>query len=285
MTQVLVCFFRLDTPGLLCYKLNSHPRGLCVLINNLNFQNKTENRNGSQFDERGVKDLFSELSFTVSSLNDLSHDKMRKAAVDFASKDHSQFDAFVFVVMSHGGERDIIYGVDGRTTRVEDLMSEFKALNCPTLRNKPKLFFIQTCRGTTEDKTFLATTGNSGNCMDAIPTDSTLPRSVCPQEADFLLAFATAPGYVAWRNQQSGSFFVQVSLDTFFVFIKEIIFNSFVATYNYKYEKRGSNLLHVDDNPGAATFVALSRCPRLNTSTSDVECRKCFQTCLKILKY
>ena len=203
--------------------MNSRPRGLCVLINNLNFHNKAENRNGSQFDERGLKGLFSELLFTVSVLNDLNHDKMRKAAVDFALKDHTQFDAFVFVVMSHGGERDVIYGVDGRTIRVEDLMSEFKATNCPTLRNKPKLFFIQTCRGSSKDETFSATSGNFESCMDTFSPDSTLPRSVCPQEADFLLAFATAPGYVSWRNQQSGSFFVQVSLNTFFVLMARLI--------------------------------------------------------------
>ena len=224
----IVCLsFPLETPGLLCYKMNCRPRGMCVIINNLNFHNKTQNRKGAQFDENGLKDLFKELCFTVSVLNDLTRDQMPKVAVDFAAKDHTQFDAFVFVVMSHGGERDIIYGVDGRKTSVEDLMSEFKASNCPTLRNKPKLFFIQTCRGT-RDESSSASTGNSDSCMDAFSPDSTLPRSVCPQEADFLLAFSTAPGYVAWRNQQSGSWFVQVSLnDFFFIFKKSTLLTVF----------------------------------------------------------
>jgi len=39
--------------------------------------------------------------------------------------------------------------------------------------------------------------------------DSTLPRSVFPPEADFLLAFATVPGYVAFRSPESGTFFIQ----------------------------------------------------------------------------
>ncbi|XP_078375995.1 caspase-3-like isoform X2 [Oculina patagonica] len=201
-----------QTPGLLCYKLNSRPRGMCVVINNVNFYNKTENRKGAQFDEKGVKDLFYELSFTVCVLNDLKRDEIPKVAADFAAKDHSNFDAFVFVVMSHGGERDVIYGVDGRKTSIEDLMTEFKAPNCPTLRNKPKLFFIQTCRGQ-EKESSSATTGYADSCMEAFSPDSTLPRSVCPQEADFLLSFSTAPGYVAWRNQQSGSWFVQTLVD------------------------------------------------------------------------
>ncbi|KAL9966428.1 hypothetical protein ACROYT_G024498 [Oculina patagonica] len=185
---------------------------MCVIINNINFHDKTLTREGAYLDQLRLRNLFSELYFTVFVLNDLRRDEMLKAAADFAAKDHSHFDAFVFVVMSHGDERDVIYGVDERKTTIEDLMSEFKAPNCPTLRNKPKLFFIQTCRGPKEESSS-ATTGNSDWCMEAFSPDSTLPRSVCPQEADFLLSFSTAPGYKAWRNPQSGSQFIQTLVE------------------------------------------------------------------------
>ena len=188
-------------------------RGMCVIINNINFRNKTWYRKGATVDERELKNLFEDLFFTVVVRNDLKWDEMRKVAAGYAAKNHREFDAFVLVVMSHGGDRDVIYGVEGRTTTVEDLMCEFNAANCPTLRDKPKLFFIQTCRGELKDESSTVTLNNteSDHSIAAFSSDSLLPRSVCPQEADFLLAFSTTPGYVAYRNEQHGSPYIQVS--------------------------------------------------------------------------
>ena len=193
------------------YKLEKRPRGLCVIINNVNFEGHAE-RGGAEFDEKALKRLFMDLLFTVHVYKDLQRNQMLSVAASFANKDHSNFDAFIFIVMSHGGNGDTIYGVRGRSARVEDLMSEFKAANCPTLRNKPKLFFIQTCRGSLNETLSPALGDADVNSAPAFAGDSTLPRGVCPQEADFLLAFATAPGYKAWRIPQTGSLFIQVSV-------------------------------------------------------------------------
>ena len=35
-----------------------------------------------------------------------------------------------------------------------------------------------------------------------------------PSEADFILAYATVPGYVSWRNSEYGSWFVKAFVDT-----------------------------------------------------------------------
>lgn len=201
----------------------NRPRGDCLIINNVKFKDGTE-RKGADVDERELKDIFEMLSFTVTVCKNLDRDDMRKKATKFAEKDHSQHDGFVMVVMSHGGSRDVIYGVDEREIRVEELMSEFKAKNSPTLRDKPKMFFIQSCRGKMEDTSSVPmVTSNTDTCKDEMSADSTLPNTSCPQEADFLLAFSTSPGYVALRNKKNGSWFMQVSLNIFFNFIN--IFN------------------------------------------------------------
>lgn len=186
-----------------------------MIVNNINFKNSngmTDKREGAEFDDVELEKLFSELSFRVYVCRDLDSLQMKRIAINVATKiDHSEFDAFVFIVMSHGGEQDVISGVDRRSVRVEDLMSEFKAVNCPDLQNKPKLFFIQPCRGNSNESPFSA----FGD-VDSTPVfspDSTLPRSACPREADFLLAFATAPGYVSYRKPLSGSRFIQVSFN------------------------------------------------------------------------
>ena len=204
LSRHVIRFF-LERSSLPQYKMSKRQRGLCLIINNKIFHNAKHNRKGSEIDERSLQELFKELSFTVHVKNDLNADQMRQVAKEFAEKDHSEFDAFIFIIMSHGGDKDVINGVDGRKVQIEDLMCEFKIDHCPTLKKKPKLFFIQTCRGGLESPEL------SEDLVDAaFSPDSTLSRSVCPQEADFLLAFSTAPGYVALRNPQSGSRFVQV---------------------------------------------------------------------------
>ncbi|KAJ7391986.1 Caspase-7 [Desmophyllum pertusum] len=192
--------------------MSSNPRGKCIIINNSDFGNEAYNRHGAEFDEEKLVNLFKELFFDVDVRPNLSANAIRGVAIEVAARDHSAFDAFVFIIMSHGNDRDIIYGVDARYVQTEELMSEFKANKCPTLQNKPKLFIVQACRGSSQDlvapanhKIDLVSRGNS--------TDSTLARGTCPQEADFLLAYGAAPGYTSYRNPGSGSLFIQVLVD------------------------------------------------------------------------
>ncbi|WP_425460961.1 caspase family protein, partial [Lacisediminihabitans profunda] len=37
-----------------------------------------------------------------------------------------------------------------------------------------------------------------------------------PTEADFVLAYATVPGYVSWRNSEYGSWFIKAFVDTMY---------------------------------------------------------------------
>ncbi|KAJ7384122.1 Caspase-8 isoform X1 [Desmophyllum pertusum] len=79
--------------------------------------------------------------------------------------------------MSHGGDRDCILGVDGRETTVKNLMFEFRGNKCPSLKNKPKVFIIQTCRGLRDDasKRLVFSTGNINSPM-AMVASTVSPR-------------------------------------------------------------------------------------------------------------
>ena len=72
-------------------------------------------------------------------------DHVRSTAPEFAAKDHSQFDAFVFFIPLHGGSNDIISNVNGWTISVAELMCFFKLTECLTLQNKPNLLLFQAC--------------------------------------------------------------------------------------------------------------------------------------------
>ncbi|KAH9377300.1 hypothetical protein HPB48_020337 [Haemaphysalis longicornis] len=55
-------------------------------------------------------------------------------------------DCLVVVLMSHGGEGTIC-GSDDEEIRLESIYEQFNNKNCPCLQGKPRLFFVQACRG------------------------------------------------------------------------------------------------------------------------------------------
>jgi hypothetical protein len=62
-----------------------------------------------------------------------------------AKKDHSQCDCFLFVMLSHGDDRDIIYGSD-QAFSISALTEPFKR-STNSLLGKPKIFIFQVREG------------------------------------------------------------------------------------------------------------------------------------------
>lgn len=184
--------------------MTSRPRGICLIINNLEFENEnTPDRYSAVRDEAALHQLFGdELGFDVHVRNDQQTFEMLAVAREFAAKDHCEYSAFVCFLMSHGGEYGTLEGVRGRTIRIHDITAEFTSSRCPSLANKPKLFIIQACRGTSKDPNLLADHHFAADsAMGGHVNDSTLPRSDTPNESDFLYANSTVPGYLSRRDQ------------------------------------------------------------------------------------
>ena len=115
------------------------------------------------------------------------------ASVKLSKTDHSNADCFLCIIMSHG-ENGVVYGVD-REVEIEQLIQPFKFSR--TLAGKPKMFFIQACRGS-----------QLMDGIDSNPMESNYVSKI-PMEADFLIAYSTVAGYYSWRNSQNGSWFIQ----------------------------------------------------------------------------
>ena len=205
--------FPLEPLELSSYPMARNPRGICLIIHNLAFNDKSLNRPGGEKDEEALCQLFhEELGFVVKVFCDQPCLKMHQAAEEVAKLDHSNYDAFICIIMSHGGDKDTIGGVEGKTIPIENITSEFKPSKCPTLAEKPKVFIVQACRGQSEDQNLqpIHLTAADGD-KSGLFKDSTLPRSDTPDEGDFLYAFSTVPGYVSLRCPATGSPYIQVS--------------------------------------------------------------------------
>nr|XP_020490080.1 caspase-8-like [Labrus bergylta] len=185
-----------NTEDLGSYPMTAAKRGLCLIINNNNFsesKQRLQMREGTMVDEERLTKVFEWLAFHVVIERDCDRKKMLCLVQNLGKEDHHDVDCLVCCVLSHG-EQDGVYGVDGLTVTLNELKEPFNGSKCPSLTEKPKLFFIQACQGVSrQEPVYIESDGH-----DSIPS-----------EADFLLAMATVPSYVSFRERSNGTWFIQ----------------------------------------------------------------------------
>ncbi|OCT99585.1 hypothetical protein XELAEV_18005367mg [Xenopus laevis] len=181
------------------YRTDYPEMGVCLIINNKNFHSSTSMtvRNGTDVDARRLHETFTSLGYKVKVLNDQRCNDIFGHLKKMSEEDHSKRSSFACAILSHG-EDGLIYGVDGPIP-VKNLTDLFRGDRCKTLVGKPKIFFIQACRGTELDSGIETDSGSE-------PGEET---HRIPVEADFLYAYSTVPGYYSWRNTMNGSWFIQ----------------------------------------------------------------------------
>ncbi|XP_060950880.1 caspase-7 [Limanda limanda] len=211
------------------YKMSHQRVGKCVIINNKNFDEKTgmNVRNGTDRDAGELFKCFKSLGFEVFIYNDQTCEKMERLLREASEEDHSDSSCFACILLSHG-EEGMIYGTDGAMP-IKTMTSLFRGDMCKSLVGKPKLFFIQACRGSEFDDGIQT---DSGPPNDTLETDAN-PRHKIPVEADFLFAYSTVPGYYSWRNPGRGSWFVQALCNVLNEFGKQLEIMQILTRVNY----------------------------------------------------
>jgi Caspase domain len=89
--------------------------------------------------------LFEKLHFKVKVHQDLEMATLEKLLLTYSAVDHSEYDAFACVFMTHG-RLGQLYTSDAKPIRILDIVEYFKSDICSSLRGKPKMFFIQACQ-------------------------------------------------------------------------------------------------------------------------------------------
>ncbi|XP_003383519.1 PREDICTED: caspase-3-like [Amphimedon queenslandica] len=205
------------------YPMNSVPRGYCIIINNEKFATLRE-RAGSKWDADSLEELFREyLGFHVERYNDLDSQRIRKLMKSVQEQDHSRLSCLVVAILSHGVNGQV-YGTDGVLIKVDDLTDYFNGRWCPSLNGKPKIFLLQACRGGNFDYGAINPESTDSGEMDQSVVSQILDEdetdgggySLLPDNADFILAYATTPGYVSWRNSAFGTWFIKAFVDTMY---------------------------------------------------------------------
>ena len=156
------------------YEMKKIPRGVCIIINNTfkrsdgqepvktSEGDELKERKGTDVDKERLKSTFEWLQFKVYVETDLTAERIRNLFENVANGfdihgnpgEDSEFqkilrsssDCFVFCILSHGFDGGI-YGVDGECVKTVDIRKYLAADQCVHLAGKPKLGFIQACRG------------------------------------------------------------------------------------------------------------------------------------------
>ncbi|XP_035683208.1 caspase-3-like [Branchiostoma floridae] len=173
--------------------------GRVMMINTHFTVKEMEERSGAERDTQKLEEAFKSLQVNteVKPHQNLKLPEMLKALKEEANRDHDNEDFFVCCIMSHGTQGKV-YASDGFSIDILDILSLFKEKRCSSLMSKPKLFFIQACQGDKEQEI-------AGPYRDAFNSPS-LTQASYTTEADFLIALATVPGYVAYRGEDGADF-------------------------------------------------------------------------------
>ena len=201
------------------YPMTKYPRGPAIIISNENFITM-DGRPGTARDMNALKHLFTNSGFETTTHTDLTAAKMTQTLETLAGRNHTKAQCVVVAILTHGGEGGILYGVDGKGVKVEELANLFAGKNCRSLAGKPKLFFIQACRGVNRDRGVeeCEADGISSSVPEPVKstgTDVADEAKKLPSHADFLFSYSTIEGYAAFRNTVYGSWYIRDLIDVF----------------------------------------------------------------------
>ena len=218
------------------YPMNAKPRGIALIINIEFFypsnektqkeleRERLDSRQGSEKDLKALARLFEALDFKVKTNRNLKKSELTKVLDDVCCDDHSAYDCFVLCLMSHGKE-GAFYCADGEIILLETVTDFFSNSKCTTLKGKPKLFFIQACRGNVKETGVVKDSPNSPVPQQPSTNDDdeeedrgynfSFPQVIIPDHADILMAYSTVSGFASFRNPRDGSRFVRCLVEVF----------------------------------------------------------------------
>ena len=210
---------------------NSTGKGYCLII-----ANYTNDLTGYNKDVTNLKEFFRDvLGYTVREKKDVKRAEMMCILKETANEliiTENNYDRLFVFVLSHGekegiqtckedGKSDEWIGQIKQHVTPEEVISLFTHNNLPTLRNFPKVFFFQMCRGKGIAQAAGGSAGESADqTMSTEDMECDLAQCAANPDkiaiaADTLVCFASPPGYYSWVDKQKGSWLIQITLEVF----------------------------------------------------------------------
>ncbi|CAG4972906.1 unnamed protein product [Colias eurytheme] len=151
-------------------------------------------REGTQKDVSRLTEVFQNLGFLVTTYNDKEHAEIMEKVADISKKDHKQTSCIFFAFLTHGDSGGELHAAD-RPYLLKDVLVLLEHGHA-SLVAKPKVLFVQACRG------------NKADSGRRVELDSSGVSYVVPTHSDFLVLYSTVEDYLSYRDI-NGSFMIQ----------------------------------------------------------------------------
>ncbi|XP_055693561.1 caspase-1-like [Lutzomyia longipalpis] len=185
------------------YDMTNKKRGVALILNHREFK-RMPTRLGTNKDRDRMEEVFKKLEFETRVFNDLNRKDLRNLLEKVSQEDHTDYDCLVVVVMTHG-ETGYLYALDD-SYKIDELWHEFTGNKCKSLIGKPKLFFVNACRGERLDHGVMQVRVFT----DQVDSTAREVTYAIPSVADILVMYSTFEGHYSWRNPENGSWFIEV---------------------------------------------------------------------------
>ena len=201
------------------YEMNGKPRhGVALIINNtFEKSSRRSHRVGTENDADNLTTTFEFLGYEVIVWENCSHIEMKNITFVLgaespemkdskrkrSSNDVDDHDSFVCCILSHGTQGHIKSNDDALVT-LNDIVEPL--LDYEHLNDKPKMFFIQACRGSKDRKKI---TDKSSQIVEGHRDDDgndAKELKIPKVGADFFFGYATLPGFVAHRSNDGSPY-------------------------------------------------------------------------------
>ncbi|XP_066495782.1 caspase-3-like [Tiliqua scincoides] len=178
----------------------SPKKSRALVIVNYDFYRSTSQklspRQGAEKEAKRLCKTLSDCNYEVQLCYDLTAKEIEDVYKKECDADHGDY--FVSVLSSHG-EEGVIFDCEGQPVRLLQIFQALSPQRCHRLAGKPKIFFIQACRGKKIDPGVWVETDSAEPQTDSFSHYLSLPENTA-------VMFASCPGYAAFINRWESMF-------------------------------------------------------------------------------
>ncbi|KAK3853062.1 hypothetical protein Pcinc_040380 [Petrolisthes cinctipes] len=176
------------------YSVRSSPRGVVHVFNyKFDGQGKKWEREGAEHDSTNLRGIFTLMGYEVKVHENLSNEDTREMMKSIRNgKRLKDVDALIFFFLSHGKDPYTFYTNDKIEMNLFNIRYMFTDRRCPAMSSKPKIFFMNYCRG-------------EGQELERREVDT----SSHDTPNDMVTVHAAAEGIMAYRTSARGTHFVE----------------------------------------------------------------------------
>ncbi|XP_018013524.1 uncharacterized protein LOC108670568 [Hyalella azteca] len=175
------------------YRITSRPRGFVAVFNNHFRNNPDWIRNGSEMDDVNLDSVFKEMGYEVHLFSDTTKSQLMEKIDSILQRHVLGMDSLILFFLSHGKDERHFYSSQQEVIDIRDIWIKLTNQNCPALKDKPKIMFLNYCRGESRQR---------NQVFDNVTErEEDAPRDVA-------LVHASLPGFKAQRMPDEGTIFV-----------------------------------------------------------------------------